>query len=509
MVATSHPLASRVALQMIERGGNAVDAGVAAALLLGQCEPMMTGLGGDLFALYVPPGGAPIALNASGRAPAKVDAAALRAEMGENLAPRSVHAITVPGAVKGFCRLADDHGTLGLDTLLAPAIDFAAAGIPVAPRTAFDWVGGAEKLWGAGITHFSNSGAGYAEGDLFRLTAHVPVLKAIAEQGAAGFYEGPVAEDMVAALQAAGGTHTLDDFAATGCDYVSPISTTYRGHELLELPPNGHGATALLLLDMLAGFDLPALDPFGADRIHLEAEAVKLAYDARDRFISDPSSIGDGLERLRGSAAGLASLIQPDRALPMPELRSKAGAVHKDTIYLCVVDPAGGVLSLIYSIFHDFGSGLASEKYGILFQNRGAGFTLAEGHCNQIAGGKRPLHTIIPALLMKDGRPVMPFGVMGGAYQPTGHARVVTNLLDYGFDLQTALDAPRTFPEAGGLKIETTLPASVREQLSGKGHRLFEADKPIGGAQAIWIDHDRGILVGASDPRKDGCALGY
>jgi gamma-glutamyltranspeptidase/glutathione hydrolase len=342
---------------------------------------------------------------------------------------------------------------------------------------------------------------------MFRAPGQARVLRRIAAEGRAGFYEGDVAEDMVASLQALGGTHRLDDFAATACTWEEPISGTYKGIELVEHPPNGQGATAILMLNILSQFDLPALDPFGAERAHLEAEAAKLAYDARNRFIADTRNV-TRLDHMLSpeTARRLAALIDPRRA--MPAAAPLAEAVHRETIYLTVVDRNRMAVSLIYSVFHSFGAGLASSKYGINFQNRGAGFVLTPGHPNEAGGGKRPMHTIIPAMLKKDGRVMMPFGVMGGAYQPNGHARFVTNMIDYGMDPQSAIDGARCFSGADGFEIETGYRPEVRAALAGMGHSMIDADGPIGGAQAILID-ESGVLQGASDARKDGCALGY
>ncbi|MEM1419655.1 MAG: gamma-glutamyltransferase family protein [Pseudomonadota bacterium] len=511
LCATSHPLAAATAVDVLKGGGNAVDAGVAAAFLLGICEPAMTGAAGDCFAIYAPPQGGLIGMNASGRAPAAADAGALRDKHGAAIDRRSADAVTVPGAVAGLCQLVENHGRRGREAALAPAIRYADEGVPVAPRAAFDWRIAMENLQGSARQHYGKNDGPYAAGDLFRLPGMAEVFRRIAAEGAKGFYEGEVAEDMVAALQAAGGVHTLDDFAGVKADYVDTISTTYKGHELIELPPNGQGPAALLMLDMLAQFDLTDLDPLGVDRAHLEAEAAKLAYDARNRFVSEPASMGDGLERMLDPelAGRLAARIDRGRALSLSETEVIGAAEHKETVYLCVVDGDGGALSLIYSIFDSFGSGLASEKFGLLFHNRGAGFNLHAGHRNEIGPGKRPMHTIIPAMLRMNGSAVMPFGVMGGQYQAAGHARLITNLLDFEMDLQTSIDAPRIFPQDGRLRVEHTLSPVVLEGLSGLGHDLEYVETPIGGAQAIWIDADRGVLMGASDPRKDGCALGY
>lgn len=507
--ATSHPLAAKTAIDILERGGNAVDAAIAGAVLLGLAEPQSCGIGGDCFVLLKPAGSEEIiALNGSGRAPAGLSAAALRDRGHTAIGTESVDAVTMPGAVDALCRLSEDHGRLGLAACLAPAIRYAEEGVPVAPRVALDWAESAGRLQGAGRRHFLSSGKAPVAGDLFRCPAHAEALRLIGRHGRAGFYEGPVAEDMIASLRAAGGRHTHDDLAATRSDYGSPVAGAFLGHEVLEHAPNGQGATALLMLNILRRFDLARFDPFGAERAHVEAEAAKLAYDARDRFIADPDHTTRLDHLLSDKTAGrLAALIDPGRALPVA--RGAVEAVHRDTVYITVVDRDRMAISLIYSTYWSFGSGLASDRYAILLQNRGAGFSLIEGHPNEAGPGKRPLHTIIPAMLRRDGRLVMPFGVMGGGYQPAGHARLVTNILTYGLSPQQAIDAPRSFADAGVLKLERGYGPMVAADLAAKGHRVIAPNLPLGGAQAILIDHARGVLVGASDPRKDGCALGY
>jgi gamma-glutamyltranspeptidase / glutathione hydrolase len=507
MAATSHPIGAQVAIEVLRAGGNAVDAAIAGALVLGIAEPQSTGIGGDCFVLVKPPGSEKIvALNGSGRAPAGFSAATLRAKGLTRIPLYGIEAVTLPGAVDAFCTLNADYGLMPLADTLAPAIRYAEEGIPVAPRVAFDWADDVAALKGAALDFYSFGGKALTTGQIFRAPGQAEVLRRIAREGRAGFYEGEVAEDMIASLQALGGSHTLDDLAATRCDYTTPVSGTYADIELVEHPPNGQGATAILLLNILKHFDIKAMDPFGTTRAHIEAEATKLAYDARNRFIADP----DHTTRLHHmlapeTAARLAALIDHKRA--MPAAAPLTEAVHKDTIYMTVVDHDRMAVSLIYSIFHGFGSGLASTKFGINFQGRGAGFTLAEGHPNEAAGGKRPMHTIIPGMLRKAGRVIMPFGVMGGAYQSTGHARLVTNLADYGMDLQSAVDAPRSFSGAEGMAVERGYSDQVRADLAAMGHPVVIPDTPLGGAQAIRIDGD--ILIGASDPRKDGCALGY
>ena len=506
MCATSHPLAAQTALRILQDGGNAADAAIGAGVLLGLCEPQMTGLGGDCFALIAPPDGPVVAVNGSGRAPAGLDVDGLRSR-GATVATQGIDAVTVPGAVDAFCTISDRYGRLGLADTLAPAIRYAEEGVPVAPRTASDWVRSASQLTGRARDHFLLAGRAPEVGQIFRAPGQAEVLRRIAAQGRAGFYEGDVADDMVAALQGAGGSHDLDDFAGTGCDTGTPVSTACGKVEVLEHPPNGQGATALLMLNILKHFDLASLDPLSAERAHLEAEAAKLAYDARDRFIADPGHT-TRLEHMLApeTAARLAALIRRDAVLP--QSLPGAEAVHRDTVYLTVVDRDRMAVSLIYSLYWGFGSGLASDRFGILFQNRGAGFTLERGHANEAGPGKRPMHTIIPGMLRQDGRVSGTFGVMGGSYQPAGHTRLVTNMECWGLDPQAAIDLPRSFPEGGTLQIERGYPTEVVVELATLGHKVEAAESPLGGAQAILIGAD-GVLTAGSDPRKDGCAIGY
>lgn len=507
MCATSHPLAAQAALDMLKRGGNAMDAAIAGAVLLGICEPAMTGIGGDCFMLYTRPGSDDIhALNGSGRAPAAADAAKLRAAGHSTVPLGGVLPVTVPGAIDAFCHLADTVGKLGIDTLLAPAIEYFEAGVPVAPRAASDWARDFGAIQGSARAAYLSDGAPLRQGQLFRSPGQAEVLRRIAAQGRDGFYTGEVAEDMIDSLNRLGGEFTAEDFAATRCDATKPVHSRYGDRTLFEHPPNGQGATACLMLNILSHFDLAAMDPLGAQRAHIEAEAAKLAYDARNRFIADAGHT-TRLDHMLApeTAAKLAALIDLKQA--MPDAAPLTESVHKDTIYITVVDRDRMAVSLIYSIFHSFGSGVASDKFGILFQNRGAGFTLEEGHPNELNGGKRPMHTIIPAML-RDGDTLIPFGVMGGAYQPNGHARFVSNLTDYGMAPQQAIDAPRCFSDTGEMKVERGYSDAVRQELADLGHRVSIPDTAIGGAQAITI-HPDGVLEGASDPRKDGCAIGY
>ncbi len=510
MVATSHPIASKTALLTLEKGGNAIDAAIAAALVLPICEPQMTGLFGDMFALIKHPNsGKIIGLNGSGRSPNNLTAETIRS-MGQNkITASSPHSITLPGAVIAFETLANDFSQLGLAEACKPAIHYAETGIPVAPRVAFDWEIGAEKLLNNARNHYLINGMPPKPGQIFRAPFQAKVLRKIAKEGSKGFYSGDVAADLVTSLQNIGGLHTMEDFEKVNCDYVDPISTEYRDTILTELPPNGQGATALLLANILSNFDYSELDPLGSARVHLEAEASKLAYTARNRFIADPNYLTKSINSFfdKPTSKNLANLIDLKKA--SSNLESPTEEVHLDTVLVTVVDKNRCAVSLIFSIFHSFGSGHASEKYGLIFQNRGSGFTLEKNHPNELDGNKRPLHTIIPAMLEKNNEVILTYGVMGGQYQPAGHVRILSNLVDYGLDIQAAIDSPRCFADSSGLLLEHGYDKNIVKQLQALGHKVIQPEAPLGGAQGIFIDNKLGVLIGGSDPRKDGMAIGY
>lgn len=512
MCATSHPFGAMAAVDILRNGGNAVDAAVAGAAVLGFCEPAMTGLGGDVFALiHDPSNDAYTALNGSGRAPAALDAAVLRDQGHATIPLTSAHSVTVPGAVNAFETLVKTRGALDLATVLAPAIRCAENGMPVHHRTARDWATFGGRLIGAGRTYFLDNGEPYAAGSRFAAPAQAQALKLIAAQGADAFYRGEIMEDIVATLRAQGGVHTPDDFAATQATPVDPVQYGYRGHDLTELPPNAQGVTALLIAAILARFDIARYAPDGVERIHLEAEATRLAYGVRNEFLGDTGNDQAALDQLLSDSVAdrLVASIDPARA--GPSSATPAEALHRDTVYITVVDKDRLAVSLIYSTFWPFGSGMASEKFGISLQNRGCGFSLQAGHPNELKGGRRPLHTLIPGFLQKKGQYVMPFGVMGGPYQAAGHAHFVSNVVDYGMDPQSAIDGIRSFHDiaTGQLEIEARVPDEVAARLVEMGHDVSRAPVGIGGAQAIRIDHQTGMLAGGSDPRKDGMALGY
>jgi gamma-glutamyltranspeptidase/glutathione hydrolase len=509
MAATSSPLATLAALDVLKAGGNAVDAAVTASAVLCITEPHMTGIGGDCFALIGLPDGSVKGLNGSGRAAMAADAQWLKKARLTEIAPDSVHAVTVPGAVDAWDELLRAHGTIDLSAALRPAINLAETGVPITPRVAYDWPDEVTRLAGdeGGRRHFLIGGRAPRAGETMRYPAMAKTLRRIAEGGRDEFYRGAIAEEIVAVLAARGGLLRGNDFERHSSTWVEPIATRFAGRDILEIPPNGQGLTALIALNILSRFDLTKHAPIGAARYHLETEAMKSAWVLRNRHIADPDFAKIPIDDLLGDriADSMAAKIDPKRA--------SAGARElkpaSDTVYLCVIDKDRLAVSFINSIYWSFGSSIVTPESGIALQNRGAGFVTDPGHPNCIGPGKRPLHTIIPAMAKNEGRIDMSFGVMGGAYQPMGHVAVAVNRYVYGMDPQEAIDHPRLFPEAGLLRVEAGIPAQIRGELTAMGHVVVEAGEPLGGGQAIAVDWGEGTLTGGSDPRKDGCALGY
>jgi gamma-glutamyltranspeptidase/glutathione hydrolase len=514
MAATSHPAATLAALDILKAGGTAIDAAVAACAVQCVVEAGSTGIGGDCFVLYSRGGSTDIlAYNGSGRTPAAATLGWYAKAGIATLERHSPHAVTVPGAVEAWARLVADHGRLPLKEVLAPAIAHARDGYAITPRVAYDLAGQRELLVrdaNAAAT-FLVDGEAPKAGAIQRQPGLAATLEAIGREGKDAFYRGGIAREMVDYLAAAGGLHTLDDFAAAQGEYVTPISTAFRGRTVYECPPNGQGIVALMIMKILERFQ-PKGGPLAVENLHIELEATRLAYAARDRFVADPATAEVPVEHLLSDklADELAAMIDPARALdPLPAI--PAGAEHRDTVYISVVDKDRNAVSFINSIFSPYGSGLMTKASGVLFHNRGQSFVLREGHPNAIAPRKRPMHTIIPGMVAEGGRVTMPFGVMGGHYQAMGHAHFLAKLFDHGLDLQEAIDLPRLFPLPGTKTVETErrLRETVGPALSARGFDVQPPKTPMGGAQAILIDWDKGKLTGGSDTRKDGCALGY
>jgi gamma-glutamyltranspeptidase/glutathione hydrolase len=509
MAATSHPLATLAAIDVLRGGGNAVDAAVTAVAVLCVIEPHMTGIGGDCFALIAEEAKPVWGYNGCGRSGAAASTEALLEKGLRTIEIASPHAVNVPGAIEAWDAILKAHGTIPLDRALQPAIRYAEGGFPVAARVAADWTLQIAKLGNsAGATrHYLFDGKAPAEGDVVKLPALAATLKAIARDGPRAFYQGPIARDMVATLQAKGSVLTEADFAGHRGEAQTPISTDYRGVDLVELPPNGQGLTALVMLNILENFDLPALEPLGPERFHLMLEAARMAFAVRDTHIAEPSFMRVGVAALNDKAFAktLAAKIDRGKRVPLPAAPTPGG----DTVYLTVVDRDRRAVSLINSLFSSFGCGICTESSGIMFNNRGCGFVLDPKHPNALGPGKRPMHTIIPALAMRGGRCDTAFGVMGAHFQPMGHVQMALNLFDYGMDVQSAIDAPRAFFDGEATVVERGMPQATLDGLKARGHRLVTAPSPWGGAQAIRIDRRRGVLIAGSEPRKDGCALGY
>ena len=543
MVAASQPLAVAAGLEILAAGGNAADAAVATAAALNVTEPTSTGIGGDCFALfYETVTGKITALNGSGRAPAALTLERLQREgfgaagYGAELPPYHPYTITVPGACAGWCDLVERHGRLPLSRILAPAIRLAEEGFPVAPITAYFWARGAERQLrqAAGGRELTIDGRAPKPGEVFRNPGLARTLRAVAEGGKAAYYQGRIAEAIAAAVQAAGGCLTVEDLAAHTSTWDEPISTTYRGLRIWECPPNGQGLAALLALNILEGFDLAGREPLAPERLHLEIEAMRLAFADTRWYVADPQFADIPIDQLLSKeyAAERRGLIDP--AHTTLDQRRGAPVAGSDTVYFSVVDGQGNACSFINSNYMGFGTGIVPSGWGFSLQNRGHNFSLEPGHPNALAPGKRPYHTIIPAMITRDGGVVdgrlvdgsinsqstnlliASFGVMGGFMQPQGHAQVVLALADDRLDPQAALDRPRfcinSGTAAGRVSLEEGIPAATVTALAEMGHPVDvvagHERALFGRGQIILRDPETGVLCGGSDMRADGCAMG-
>ena len=513
MIATSQPLASAAGLRVLMEGGNAVDAGIAAAAVLNVVEPMMCGIGGDLFALYWEAETETLhALNATGRAGSRADAAKLRADGRTRMPGRGPHAVTVPGALDGWDELVTRFGTRKLADLLQPAIRHAEEGFPVSEIISVQWQGAEDHLRrhpAAAEAWLVDGERAPEHGEVFRAPDLGATFRKIAEQGPDVFYRGEIADRIHEFMEAEGGYVTREDLAAHESAWVEPLSTTYRGVEVFQVPPNSQGFVALEMLNILEGYDdLAALGHNSAAYLHRLIEAKKLAFADRDAYLGDPETMRVPVETLisKDYAAERRALLSLERAA-----REIAPGMTDDgdTIYLTVVDEDRNALSLIYSIFGSFGSGLVVPETGIVLQNRGTGFSLEEGHPNELAPGKLALHTNMPGMAFRDGKPWVTYGVMGGDMQPQGHTQVLLNLVDFGMHVQKAGEMARFRHSGSGVGIESGVDADTRAALTRMGHTVMTRFGAYGGYQAIMIDWERGVLMGGSDVRKDGAAMGY
>ncbi len=528
MVATSQPLAVAAGLEILSQGGNAADAAIATAAALNVTEPTSTGLGGDCFALYYEASSGQItALNGSGRAPASLSIERLNKEgISDNLPTFHPYTITVPGACAGWCDLLDRYGRLPISQVLAPAIRLAEEGFPVAPITAYFWGRSAKRLSESrGGIEMTLDGRAPRAGEIFHNHGLARTLRRIVEGGKAAFYQGEIAEAIAHVVQQAGGCLTVDDLAAHASTWDQPISTTYRGLRVWECPPNGQGLAALLALNLLEGFDIACLPPLSTQRLHLMIEAMRLAFADTRWYVADPAFNPAPLEWLLSKeyAAERRKLIHLDHATLDQQHGTPTSS--SDTVYLSVVDAEGNACSFINSNYMGFGTGIVPPGWGFTLQNRGLGFSLDPSHPNALAAGKRPYHTIIPAMITVDSSEASnipntlyaSFGVMGGFMQPQGHMQVVLGLVDDGLDPQAALDQPRFCIDdgtAGGqVALEEGISSEVLAELGQMGHKLYSvsgyARATFGRGQIIRRDASTGVLCGGSDPRADGCAMTF
>ncbi len=515
MIATSQSLASAAGLKTLQDGGNAVDAAVTAAAVLAVIEPSMNGIGGDLLAIvYDATTGRLNGLDSTGRsAHAATPEEFARRGLAE-MPGRGVLAVDVPGVVEGWYQLLSRFGTITLSTALEPAIAFARDGFPVAELMANEWRDNADTL--AADRHAANTflpnGQPPGHGEIFTNPRLARSLELIATGGRDVFYTGAIAEAIVSDLKDRDGLLTLRDFADHRADWVTPISTNYRGYDLHEMPPSTQGFVALEMLNILEGFDIPSLGHNTADYLHVVAEAKRIAFADRARLLADRDHMPRGLvEQLisKDYAASRRREISMTAAATRYPSLDFAGRDRGDTIYLTAADGHGNVISFIQSLFGSFGAGVVAGETGITLQNRGAGFTLEAGHPNQIGPHKRPLHTLVPAMLMKDGKPWISFGVMGGDNQAQAHAQMVTKFVDFGMHVQEAGDSARMRHTGDALALESGIGAEVRAELEARGHVITDGRGQVGGYQAIHIDQETGVLLGASDLRKDGLAIGW
>ena len=512
MVATSQPMATQVGLSILRQGGNAMDAAIAAGATLCVTEPQSTGIGGDCFLLYHEAGSGTLhGLNGSGRAPARATLEELQRRGHSTMPEHGILSVTVPGAIDAWQTALERFGTMSFRDLLRPAIEYAENGYAVAPVVAKVWQQNESLLSSCADTRqtFLVNGHAPRAGTRHQQPNLGNSLRQIAHHGRDAFYNGEIAAKIVRFSQANDGLLALEDFAAHESDWVEPIHTDYRGLRICEIPPNSQGITVLMMLNILEHTRLGDMEHLGADHVHTVTEAFKLAVAERNRFVSDPDFTEIPVAAMLSKDFGRDQLarIDPARALdhPVPSGLPE----HRNTIHLAVVDEQRNAVSFINSLYHPWGSGMVAGDTGIMLQNRGGGFNLIEGHANCVAPGKRPMHTIIPAMVYRGDQLLMSFGVMGGEFQAMGHSYVLSNWLDFGMDVQEAVDAARFLPADGVLAVERPVAESTRIELARRGHKVVEADKPFGGGQCIYIDWENGVLQASSDPRKDGCALGY
>lgn len=523
MAATSQPLATQVALDIMKQGGNAIDAAIAANALLGLVEPTGNGMGGDIFAIVWDAKTQQLyGLNGSGRSPKSLSLDWFKQQGYEKIPSHGPLPVTVPGAVDGWFMLHERFGKLPMQDILQPTIDYAERGFPVSQLIAYYWNRSVPLLekWPGFSEQYTIGGRAPQEGEIWKNPNLANTLKQLASAGRDAFYQGDIAKTIASYMSANGGFINEDDLATHRGNWIEPVSTNYRGYDVWELPPNGQGIAALQILNILERFDLSGMNYDSAEYVHLFTEAKKVVFEDRAKYYADPEFNKIPVKQLisKKYAKQRAKLIDLDKA--GKEFPAGEALREGDTIYLTTADSQGNMVSLIQSNYRGMGSGMTPPGLGFILQDRGEMFSLEEGHFNQFEGGKRPFHTIIPAFITKQGKPWMSFGLMGGAMQPQGHAQVVVNMIDFGMDVQAAGDAPRIhhtgsseptgeiMNDGGVLNLETGYPYATIRALMRKGHKIQFANGPYGGYQAIHRA-ENGVYWGGSESRKDGYAAGY
>ena len=520
MAATSHPLATQTAIQILKDGGNAIDAAIAANAVLGLVEPTGCGIGGDLFAIVWDAKSQKLyGLNSSGPAPIDMSIDFIREQGLDKIPAYGPLPVTVPGAVAGWAALHKKFGNKKFDSLFNSAINYAENGFPVSELVAYYLAGSANRF--KDYPNFSDiwmkNGKTPNKGEVFKNRELAKTYKKIASTYGKDFYEGDIAKNIATFVQAQGGLLKESDLATFKSEWIEPVSTNYRGYDVWELPPNGQGIAALQILNILENFDISSMNFDSAEYVHLFTEAKKLAYEDRAKYYADPNFAVIPTAELisKDYASTRTKLINKNKAA----VRYDAGLENGDTIYLTVADKYGNMVSLIQSNYRGMGSGMVPKDLGFMLQDRGEMFSLDPNHKNSLIGGKRPFHTIIPAFITKDGKPFISFGLMGGAMQPQGHAQIVINLIDFNMNLQEAGDAPRIrhvgssqptgeiMLDGGYISLESGYSENTRKELLKKGHKLKYDKGGFGGYQAIMLKD--GVYYGASESRKDGHASGY
>ena len=511
MAATSQPLSSLEAILILKKGGNAVDAAIAASAVQSVIEPGSTGVGGDCFALISNNNQKPIAINGSGIAPKKATLEFFEKNNISEIGLLSPHSVTIPGAVHAWYSIHQKFGKLDFEELFITAENYSRNGYPIHEVAAESWKNNIEKIIKNESTKkiFSKNGKSYQYGEIHKNIELANTLKSIAKNGIKDFYDGYIAEDIVNSLNLIGGCHTIEDFQHQKTIMNDSIFSNFHNNIIHQCPPNGPGITVLIMMSILERFDFSKINPMSADRFHLQAEATKIAYEIRENLIGDPNFNDLNIDNLlkKDFISELVDKISMNKSYI---LKNFSVTAHPETIYLTVVDRDLNTVSIINSICFPFGSGISSNKTGILLQNRGVNFRLQKNHPNSIDGHKRPLHTIIPGLVTNNNNEViLSYGVMGGQYQPVGQSHILQNIFDFNMSVQEAIDFPRAFYLNGKYEFEKSIHKNILNQLTNRGHYTNYKNSTHGGGQAIFIDRKEGVMIAGSDPRKDGSAIGY